>query len=232
MHRLEAAAASTLTLLRQPTANLALLIFVIAVGFIAPGSAQLTYDGNNNLPPFGSFGTTGFDTVSLQNGNLHISIPIVTLPGRGKPVTYNFVYDSIDFTKTLNPPVPPSHTNTLVISEDVLYTGWALRSSADWTFESIPGFKVTYSGFSGSFATQTYVVVDPERMKHPMAVINAPTDPCTFGTPRGLATDGSGILLDLNANTITTKDGVVPGNVEDTNGNLQNHGISGGVTMT
>ncbi|HEV2194465.1 MAG TPA: hypothetical protein VGR55_02735 [Candidatus Acidoferrum sp.] len=57
--------------------------------------AQLLYDGNNNLPPFGGFSGSDFDTVSLQNGNLHLHIPLGFWKQRGgRTFSYYFIYDT------------------------------------------------------------------------------------------------------------------------------------------
>lgn len=45
--------------------------------------AQVAYDGNQTLPPFGAFSGGQFDTVSLQNGNLHIRVPVGSWQQRG-----------------------------------------------------------------------------------------------------------------------------------------------------
>src|SRR5713226_9613039 len=39
---------------------------------------QTVVDAQQSLPPYGSFSGSNFDIVSLQNGNLHISIPVVS----------------------------------------------------------------------------------------------------------------------------------------------------------
>lgn len=191
--------------------------------------AQVVYDGNNNLPAFGSFTESNLDTVSLQNGNLHISIPIISVPGRGRPIEYHFVYDSPDFTTTVNPPVPPAQFTTAFVSADTWYTGWALRSSLDWSIDQEPAGKITCPDMGGSFTIDRYTVIDPERTKHPTVVATALGDPCPFGQRRGLATDGSGILLDLDAG-IFLKNGNQPG--EDTNGNQNTVSLSGTITDT
>jgi hypothetical protein len=49
-----------------------LMLFSIPLNLLA----QELYDGNQNLPPFGSFSGSDFDVVALQNGNLHIKIPL------------------------------------------------------------------------------------------------------------------------------------------------------------
>src|SRR5579884_2637401 len=70
-------------------------LFVTALGF-----SQVIYDGNQNLPLFGSFHASSMDSVSLQNGNLHIELPIVKAPQRaGHDFTWTFVYDTQSWQK-------------------------------------------------------------------------------------------------------------------------------------
>jgi hypothetical protein len=47
-------------------------LFLIIIGVIFPSFslAQQPYDGNNNLPPFGSFSGSDFDIVSLQESRV------------------------------------------------------------------------------------------------------------------------------------------------------------------
>lgn len=46
------------------------------------------------LPAHGSFSGSDFDNVQLNNGNLHIEIPLYSLPGRGLSANFKLVYDS------------------------------------------------------------------------------------------------------------------------------------------
>src|SRR5882724_8307537 len=63
----------------------------------ATRSQQQVFDGNNDLPPFGSFHGSDFDKINLTNGDLHISIPILQVSQRGKPVWFRYVYDTQTF---------------------------------------------------------------------------------------------------------------------------------------
>ncbi len=71
------------------------IVSVLVVLSLASGaSAQQLYDGNQNLPPFGSFHGSDFDIVSLQNGSLHLRIPVLTVPQRGKALSWAYIYDT------------------------------------------------------------------------------------------------------------------------------------------
>lgn len=55
---------------------------------------QVTNGNSTGVPPFGSFHGSEFDLVSFQNGNLHITIPIINVPQRaGKSFSYRYLYD-------------------------------------------------------------------------------------------------------------------------------------------
>ena len=100
---------------------------------------QVVYDGNNNLPPFGSFHGGDFDVVALQNGNLHIEIPFAKVPRRGGSFTYRFVYDTPTFELNTFRPTPTSSFQGLVsLSSDT--TGWRVPRPDVW---ETPRFVVT-----------------------------------------------------------------------------------------
>src|ERR1700722_19376435 len=63
--------------------------------FVAPAFTQdLTNPLNIGLPANGVFSGTDFDSVQLNNGNLHIEIPLWSTKGRGLSVDYKYVYDN------------------------------------------------------------------------------------------------------------------------------------------
>lgn len=72
-----------------------LITFVCALEIPQHSFTQMVNDGNQlGLPPQGTFSGSDFDLVSFQNGNLHITIPIQSLPQRnGKTLAISYVYD-------------------------------------------------------------------------------------------------------------------------------------------
>jgi hypothetical protein len=67
--------------------RLQLLVVLAATSLLAQTS-------ETGLPPYGAFHGSETDVVSLENGNLHIEIPIHSVRQRAFPdLTYNFVYD-------------------------------------------------------------------------------------------------------------------------------------------
>jgi hypothetical protein len=77
-----------------------LLLLALSLFVPAFAAAQQLYDGNNNLPPFGSFSGSDFDVVSLQNGNLHLHIPLGAWKERGgTTVSGFFTYDTLTWSR-------------------------------------------------------------------------------------------------------------------------------------
>jgi YD repeat-containing protein len=66
-------------------------------------SGQVAYTPNVNnvgLPANGVFSGGSIDSVQLQNGNLHVDIPLLHLPGIGMDTDIHFVYDNQLFNMT------------------------------------------------------------------------------------------------------------------------------------
>src|SRR5207249_4223420 len=66
------------------------LLFLFLLLSPLPASAQGPVTGT---PPFGSY-SGGPDIINLANLNAHLTIPILSKPGRGIPFSYNLAYDS------------------------------------------------------------------------------------------------------------------------------------------
>jgi hypothetical protein len=99
-----------------------------------PLHAQQVNPGTNSgLPPFGSFHGIDFDTVNLQNGNLHIEIPILSVKQRGKTLTWKYVYETQEWRNTWYPqPQPRNHGYGVHSVQSVGDTGWRLVGPFDW----------------------------------------------------------------------------------------------------
>jgi hypothetical protein len=61
-------------------------------------SAQTNYDtspsAQTGVQVYGSYFATDIDTIGLFNGNLHLSIPLFSLPGRELPYGLSLVYNA------------------------------------------------------------------------------------------------------------------------------------------
>jgi len=81
------------------------LLFAAFLSFslVASTHAQTAYTPNVNnvgLPATGVFSGGSIDSVQLQNGNLHVDIPLLHLPGIGMDTDIHFVYDNQLFDMT------------------------------------------------------------------------------------------------------------------------------------
>ncbi len=78
-------------------------VALMVLSFAWPSAAQTAYTPNVNnvgLPPTGVFSGGSIDSVQLQNGNLHVDIPLLHLPGIGMDTDIHFVYDNQLFNET------------------------------------------------------------------------------------------------------------------------------------
>lgn len=221
----------------------ALCFTALALASAPSSRGQTLFDGNQNLPPYGGFSGGQFDTVSLQNGNLHLHIPVGSWTQRGgKTIWVAFEWDS--------PVAVRQTTRTTQNGEDYYFTrfnetrgifqlasngfSWSASSPAQ-TLNCPPRVGGTYNIFP------SWVVTDPEGVQHPADVLSGQPGSCTNTAQvlSGPTEDGSGLMLNIGASPmLTLKDGTqIPltcagygtggaecidstGVIEDTNGNL------------
>src|SRR5207302_8992023 len=74
--------------------TLILLIAFFSVPALAQDAINVANHNSIGFPQNGVFNGSDFDTVQLNNGNLHIEIPLWSLPGRGPSAYLKMVYDS------------------------------------------------------------------------------------------------------------------------------------------
>jgi hypothetical protein len=177
------------------------ILFLLFACLVISGRsyAQLTlYDGNQNLPMFGGFSGSDLDTVALQNGNLHLHIPIGSWKQRGG-TTLNayFIYDTPTWTRT---------TTITTINRQRYYITSIDDPTDYWSFVS------PLSSYSVSSPRQTstcpgtgtqvnlwnqYVVTDPEGAKHPL---DLQTSGGCIGFSTSSATlDGTGMMVNIGS---------------------------------
>jgi RHS repeat-associated protein len=150
------------------------------------------------LPPNVSFSGSNFDQVSYQNGNLHISIPIVDIPQRnGKTYSYHFVYNLPSWTILNSWQVNPSPGFSGQISLGSQFLNWGLASNVSgWTIGYTPvGIECTNNLQYGLITGVT--LTDPEGTIHPvlLELTNGAPSTCAQNISAGLTTDGTGILV-------------------------------------
>lgn len=189
-----------------------------------PTSAQQLYDGNQNLPPFGSFTGSDFDIISLQNGNLHFKIPILSVPQRGKTLSWAYLYDTRSWTKAWVAQPTPTNPKAGAYYVNTAGFDWFLSTPFSWRAGS-PG-QTYQCPTEKDTVYENYAVTDPEGAKHPVPLVTGNTGVTVCIQNNTAPTwDGSGIWASYNVSTgaitLTLKDGTQVGATrEDSNGNL------------
>ena len=207
--------------------------FVIAALLTVPLLAfgqDLTNQLNIGFPTNGIFSGSSFDSVQLNNGNLHIEIPLWSVPGRGLNVGYKYVYDNKGwyFDEHCNRITGDCTDYTKI--ETGSHMAWALVSTWGASFKETTASQ-TCSGGIKTLA-YSYTMQEADGTKHHF--VPDPEDPNgTCFTVLGYALyadDGSGWRLFVDSNTgavqyaVNQKGTRVPGvvggaSVEDANGN-------------
>jgi len=200
-----------------------ILAFVMPLS-LTPLPAQVS-DATQNLPPFGSFAGGDLDVVSLQNGNLHVSISVLNVKERGRDFTYKFTYDSPRSVGTwITLPKP----NISHYSYSTLGTSSAAAASLP---DSPLGYYLTYylAGDDTCAGYYYWNVIDPEGSTHPLDIVTHTVGTtCTGNVPAGPTKDGSGMWVNTSTTpaTLILKDGttIVPSSgaqtLQDPNGNM------------
>ncbi|MGB9463515.1 MAG: hypothetical protein WBR10_00240, partial [Candidatus Acidiferrum sp.] len=106
---------------------LGVLLLMLPLFFaLSPANAQAVSDGNQNLPAFGSFSGSDFDIVSLQNGNLHLHIPLGSWTQRGgTTASLFFTYDTPSWTR---------QTTITTVNRQRVYMTQVNPGSGGWAF--------------------------------------------------------------------------------------------------
>jgi hypothetical protein len=180
------------------------LACVIGLLIGAPVKSQKVFDGSQQgLPPFGSFHGSSFDNVSLQNGNLHIEIPILSVPQRnGKVFNYRFIYDTRTYQIYWepNPDYPQTQPKGWWFVEYGSYDEW--RPTDPWRHGSGSTFRAKKCG-QNTYSIQTHWQIgDPDGTQHQVGykTVNPPNG-CESGSPSTWSPtlDGTGMILDTSA---------------------------------
>ena len=180
--------------------------------------AQITPVEEKGLPPNSVFSGGDVDVVNLQNGNLHISIPIASVAQRGGgKLEYEFVYDTQAWIKQYvpyqcsNPQLcnPPGYyvaqQNTNVSS------GWRLSSPLNWSVGFTESALINCQTTNLEYQQETnWAVWDPQGTRHALPLryeVNGAGYHCLGQTTVGPTLDGSGMMYDAQANILYLKDG-------------------------
>ena len=186
------------------------------------------------LPPFGSFHGSDFDSVLLQNGNLHVQIPILNLPMRnGKDFNWRYIYDTPGWQAEWFPdpkPYDPNYGTYRIVPLATIQfedAGWRLTNPSRWlstyTVSSVtcPSGPPPYPTYRAG-----YTLFDPDGTGHPFPLqvgggAGPPGQFCGGQLLKAPSLDGSGIMWDVQTGIIYLKDGtqISQGTMTDSNGN-------------
>jgi len=155
------------------------------------------------LPAHGAFSGSDFDNVQLNNGNLHIEIPLYSVGGRGLSVPVSLVYDSKGWYGYTTNPIQgsPNYVYPRGFKTNGGATGqnnmaWTLAApmvGADGLPGGYPfiGFGLTatsqlYSCTAGKVSIVTYNYREPNGTSHPFPTISSPEMSAIGGHPARL----------------------------------------------
>jgi len=168
------------------------------------------------LPVFGSFHGGQFDTVNIKSGNLHLEIPILSVPQRvGPDFGYKFVYDMPTWeVNKYNPNPQTTQWNVDPGKHD--FAGWHLLTEPvvggglgvqydtidkTCTFQRTKNDPPTTVHYN---VLTNYVAIDGSGTRHPFELrhVQQPQSGCTDPVGdqlTGAALDGSGITMTLSS---------------------------------
>ena len=201
--------------------------------------AQLLNDGSaTGLPPFVGMNGGKLDVVSLQNGNLHIEIPLATLRNkRGRTTAYRYVYDIPTWVLTRYPGDGFTPTYWVVDrsdgwgqSEDFRMVGDSEPNYVNWADSTITCPQTGPAGttYHEVQVRSGFTVGETDGTKHPLALRTESQTfqyPCVGQQLTSHSLDGTGVFVDISSSpynpSIWLKDGTQTApSWHDTNGNL------------
>jgi hypothetical protein len=211
-------------------------VFCLFLAFSSVCSAQ-NYGNSNNtgLPDNGAFVGSGVESVQINNGNLHVDIPIWSAKGRGLDNAARFVYDSKGWY--IDGPTPGTFCDggCLYVVRPVPGNTMVLTAVGPFTYtisEIVQSVVCKYNNY-GYNRYSSFVLLEPNGTKHHFAGSFGDYPPYSnrCDPPAGAtyySDDGSGWILKGNSDgswsAAVNKHGVVVSFqggtiVKDTNGN-------------
>ena len=169
--------------------------------------------------------------MDATNGNLHIEIPVASIPERGHvPFVAAFTYDSHIWQKGS----VSGHETWQATNVPNSNGGWRLTTSAKSgpvaylvdSGDCMYGHPVQLDYPYTIYDNFVWVAPDGRQIPFSVQTIYAPSNPCQHSVPNsaGFATDNSGYKISVSNYTTVTKVTAADGtqvypNIEDTNGN-------------
>ena len=235
-----------LKILGSAACLIAFLWIVVGVSFAQGDTASQAI----GLPPHGAFDGSDFDTVQLNNGNLHIEIPLYSIGGRGLSVPVSLVYDSKGFCEYTTNPIQGTPIN--VYPRQICSTSTAPPAqNMAWTLAAPlangtgDGFATsTYSCTGGKISVVKHSYREPNGTAHDFPQMASAGNVCNFYAPSyAPALDGSGYMIQFNSagpvytakngtriySTLNSQGVVNAWIMEDTSGNQITRAVTNGV---
>lgn len=219
----------------QDVAHPCLFCLIMAAPFLACPfraiSQTLTNDNNSGLPANGVFDGSKIASVQINNGNLHIDLPVWSAKGRGIDTGFAYYYDNKHWAFA-------THCNVSqgVCFDNVISTGQEyplLLGSFNYQFVNakvIPEHCPDLPGTQTQPVYENYELIEPDGTTHVFGPYVSVDVTCADGvvTNTVYAVDGSGWMMALDPSYHTPlyavrKDGLKVYNtsriIEDSNGN-------------
>ncbi len=166
--------------------SLTLILFVINPAAFSQN--PYTPDvGNVGLPANGAFSGGSVDTVQLNNGNVHIDIPLLHLPGIGLDTDIHLTYDSQVWNRAVGDISPTSQIPWTLITwsrapwqtKDLLagYVKWG-QATLNWNC-----FAITGKARSRTIATNRLIVIKSANNRSGLLVIAIAADIDAISAP-------------------------------------------------
>jgi RHS repeat-associated protein len=201
------------------------LCFILAACGMSYGQTDTIPDPTQTgFPEHGVFQGSNVESVQVNNGNLHIQIPLVRMKGRGPAYFVNFVYDTKGWNIREFCHQASQLICTYAVKSGVATTqfGKLVHPFSNFAPAAAKSSPVT-CGLNGSIneTLDTFTVSDPEGGHHLLKPEQQPRfKTCGYPSSNVLyAADGSGWIS--NSSGVVSKDGTVYSNtsVTDSNGN-------------
>lgn len=220
------------------------LLKIASVGILAFCSSMYSFAQQVNpgtdtgVPLYGSYSGGSLDTINIQNGNLHIEIPLFSVKERGRTFVWKYIYDPMSFERTWDPqPTPQDAGNGTYLTGPVNdVSGWRLSGPLSWHLGFVQQTQTCATNGQQYNAETQFYLEDPEGTKHQLPLYeegDGSQDVCNPQVLSGPSLDGSGIVVTLTPGksalqnwTAVLKDGTTiqetPGSLTltDTNGNV------------
>jgi YD repeat-containing protein len=141
----------------KTTTLLALIMICLATQAFGQSGFDTSQGGETGEKVLGSYFSTDIDSVSMTNGNLHVNIPVYSLPGREVPMRLAMDYNSRFFQSR-----PIAGTDPVQVTWD--FMGWRKDTGVGGAFSAT--VSVTISCPAGTFNVVDIYWIEGNGTKH------------------------------------------------------------------